>query len=101
MRSLLLAVLLCLPLSAQAPNVSGTFQGGHVSSRLILNVLSPPQAGDRIEVDCSTRRLRIALITPGGERIMADNASTFELDWSESPFNESDWGKSVVITFRH
>jgi hypothetical protein len=98
-----LVTLLCLPMAAQkeAPDASRDFPKGTVSARLTVNLPSPPDAGDSIDISCSTSDLRVTLLTPDGRRITSETAPAAQLGWFESPSSEPDWGRSVIITFQH
>jgi hypothetical protein len=99
MRSLLIAVVLCLPLAAQTPDASRTFPKGLVSASLTVNLSATPEAGDNINISCSTSGLRVTLITPDGRRVTSETALAARLGWFESPSSDPDWGRSVIITF--
>lgn len=99
-RYLVLAVSLFACASAQVHEVSAELPVGTISARLMLTLPSVPYAKDSISVDCSSGRVRFAVVTPDGRRINAENASAAGFDWSESSLETPDWGKSVRITFR-
>lgn len=101
MRSFGLVTLLFLPLAAQTPDASRDFPKGAVSARMTVNLPSPPDAGDSIDISCSTSDLRVTLLTPDGRRISSQTAPAAQFGWFESPSSEPDWGRSVIITFQH
>src|SRR5579872_2282449 len=101
MRRFPLVILLCLPLAGQTPDASKDFPKGSVSARLPVNILAPPDAGDTIDISCSTSDLRVTLLTPDGRRITSETAPAAQLGWFESPSSEPDWGRSVIITFQY
>jgi len=101
MRSFPLIILLCLPIAAQTPDASRDFPKGPVSARLTVNLPSAPDAGDSIDISCSTSDLRVTLLTPDGRRITSKTAPAAEFGWFESPSSDPDWGRSVIITFQH
>jgi hypothetical protein len=58
---------------------------GPASRRLVLTIITPPEAGDRAGLNLSSNRIRAVLVTPDGTRISSENAGAFGFSWSETP----------------
>jgi hypothetical protein len=88
------------------PSGSVKLSGGPGAQRVALEATSPPAPGDSITATATTNQAKIALITPRGQRITAQNAKAAGLDWSETPFNQppplgsEDGGRYASITFK-
>jgi hypothetical protein len=98
-RLFLLTVFVCFKIVAQKADVSVNFSAGAVSSRLTLNVASPIEVKDRIEVDCSTGNLEIVLLTPMGQRVTSVSALSNGFYWSEQSLGQPNCGKSGAYRF--
>ena len=79
LRYLVLAVSLFACASAQVHEVSAELPVGTISARLMLTLPSVPYAKDSISVDCSSGRVRFAVVTPDGRRINAEDEGLLTL----------------------
>jgi hypothetical protein len=84
---------------------SVSLTGGSIPQSINLRLSTPPAPGDSIIVNVPTQQVRIALITPLGQRITRTNATAAGFDWlsypHKLPLGSQDAGAAAEITFRN